>query len=169
VAFCDIVIVLVPIAVMTALLGMPDAPTSGCPTTRPAVVDTLMSTGLPETWSHKNEATGVVAVAAFDIVTVNGAAVPSTVMTVPAGMPVPEMGCPTTRPDTLPPAETCTFVSRLLPDVARALNMMGQTKFVAVVIVTAVPAAVAFADIVTVLEPTAVMTVLAGMPVPRRA
>ena len=154
---------------MTALLGMPDAPTSGCPTTRPAVVDTLMSTGLPETWSHKNEATGVVAVAAFDIVTVNGAAVPSTVMTVPAGMPVPEMGCPTTRPDTLPPAETCTFVSRLLPDVARALNMMGQTKFVAVVIVTAVPAAVAFADIVTVLEPTAVMTVLAGMPVPRRA
>jgi hypothetical protein len=84
-------------------------------------------------------------------------------------MPVPEMGCPTTRPDTLPPAATCTFVSRLLPDVARALNMMGQTKFVAVVIVTAVPAAVAFADIVTVLVPTAVMTVLAGMPVPRRA
>jgi len=90
-------------------------------------------------------------------------------MIAPVGMPTPEMGCPTIRPDTPPPAETCTFVSRVLPDVAVALNMMGQTKFCAVVIVTAVPAAVAFDDIVTVVVPTAVMTVLAGMPVPRRA
>jgi len=79
---------------------------------------------------------------------------PDPSMVVPAGIPVPVMGCPTRNPVMVDPV----IVATALPEVR--LPVREATKL----------DAVAFALIVRVLprvlEPTAVMVVLAGMLVP---
>ena len=93
--------VLVPIAVMTVLAGIP-VPARACPAANPVVLDTLVSTLLP------------LAVMALNV---NVTGVGNAVMTVLAGMPAPVMVCPTINS-----ARLDTLASTLLPEVVKGIE-----------------------------------------------
>ena len=131
---------------MVVPAGMP-TPLMGCPTNTPVTVDTVVRIGLPAVVMPVAAATKLVMVAFADIVMVLGLAL-IPVMVVPAGMPVPLIGCPTSTPARF--------------DTALTVGLRAVTTPVG----TTVLEAVATAEIVIVLEVTPVMTVLVGMLVP---
>jgi hypothetical protein len=150
VAFADIVRVYGATALTDTMVvpaGMP-TPLMGCPTNTPVTVDTVVRIGLPAVVMPVAAATRLVAVAFADIVMLYGATVFTDTMVVPAGMPVPVMGCPTSTPARFETAPTIGLRAVTTPVGATVLE------------------AVAAAEIVIALDVTPVMTVLAGMPVP---
>ena len=139
------VMLLLPVATMVVPAGMPVA-VMGCPVTIPAMLDTFVMVLLPAV-RLPVAAVATLEVVAFALIVMvlPKEFVPVAVMVVLAGMPVPEIGSPTT------PALVDTVLRTLLPETVTAVAVLD---------------AVAGALIVMVVVPTAVITVLAGMPVP---
>jgi hypothetical protein len=160
VAFADIVIVvpLIDVMVVAVELGMP-LPVMVCPTANPVMLDTDVRLALPLVVVAVNEGPRVMvtpvpaAVAPGDIVIEEPLIA---VMVVPAAMPVPVMGCPTTNAGGNDvPAVFDTFVMIGLPAVTIPTTLTRDPV-----------EAVAFFDSVIEVGPIVVMVVLAGMPVP---
>jgi hypothetical protein len=149
VAFADRVTVAVPSAVIVVPAGMP-APVRVCPMTNPPKAPVGVTILLPATViavNVKAVVSALLAVAATDIVI---ELVPVPVTVAPAGMPVPEIGCPTIIP------------VRLDTDVMVALPLVRTP--VGLTTLEAVP----LADMVMVVPLAAVIVVggVVGMPVP---
>jgi hypothetical protein len=149
VAFADRVTVAVPRNVIVVPAGMP-APVRVCPMTNPPKAPVGVTILLPATViavNVKAVVSALLAVAATDIVI---ELVPVPVTVAPAGMPVPEIGCPTIIP------------VRLDTDVMVALPLVRTP--VGLTTLEAVP----LADMVMVVPLAAVIVVggVVGMPVP---
>jgi hypothetical protein len=143
VALFDIVMVVPLVDTMVVPAGMP-VPVMGCPVISPVRLETDVIVSLPLVTTPVGLTT-LEAVAFADMVIVFPLAAE---MVVPDGIPVPVIGCPTTTPVKLD-----TFATVGLPEVTMPVGA------------TVVEAEALF-EMVSVLLPTAVMYVLAGMLVP---
>jgi len=149
VAFADIVIVEPVEDTIVAPVAIP-VPLMGCPVITPARLDTAVRMGLPKVVRPVGAGVIVLVVVPFaDIVTV---LVPIAETVVPGVMPGAARGCPTNNPVVLDTSEMV-----VLPEVTMPENMATEENGLE---------AVAFADMVSVVAPIAVMVVPAVMPVP---